>query len=104
YLEQEVVVGNQTSVNVSMVPDQAGLEEVVVVGFGQQKKASVVASVSSVKGEQLRMPNRSLSNNLAGQLPGLIAVQRSGEPGYDNSEFWIRGISSFAGGTSPLIL
>lgn len=104
YLEQEVVIGNQTSIDVKMVLDQAGLEEVVVVGFGQQKKESVVASVSSVKGEQLRMPTRSLSNNLAGQLPGLIAVQRSGEPGYDNAEFWIRGVSSFAGGTSPLVL
>ena len=104
YLEQEVVVGNRTSIDVELALDQAGLEEVVVVGFGQQKKESVVASVSSVKGEQLRMPNRSLSNNLAGQLAGLIAVQRSGEPGYDNAEFWIRGVSSFAGGTSPLIL
>src|SRR5690606_23383587 len=50
------------------------------------------------------MPNRSLSNNLAGQLPGIIAVQRSGEPGYDNAEFWIRGESFFMGGTSPLVL
>lgn len=104
YLEQEIAVGNQTSIDVTLVLDQAGLEEVVVVGFGQQKKESVVASVSSIKGEQLRMPNRSLSNNLAGQLPGLIAVQRSGEPGYDNAEFWIRGVSSFAGGTTPLVL
>lgn len=104
YLEQEVVVGSQTSIDVSLVLDQAGLEEVVVVGFGQQKKESVVASVATVQGEQLRMPTRSLSNNLAGQLPGLIAVQRTGEPGYDDAEFWIRGISSFAGGTQPLVL
>lgn len=50
------------------------------------------------------MPTRSLSNNIAGQIAGVLAVQRTGEPGKDNSEFWIRGISSFAGGTSPLVL
>ena len=45
-----------------------------------------------------------MTNNLAGQVPGLIAVQRSGEPGYDNADFWIRGQSSFKGGTNPLVL
>ncbi|WP_215223040.1 TonB-dependent receptor [Echinicola shivajiensis] len=89
---------------ISLKEDSEALDEVVVVGFGVQKKESLVSSVSTVKGEELRMPTRSLSNNLAGQVPGLIAVQRSGEPGYDNAEFWIRGISSFAGGTSPLVL
>ncbi|MEQ7802648.1 TonB-dependent receptor [Pedobacter sp. ASV1-7] len=104
YLTQKIGIARRTVVDVSMILDNAGLDEVVVVGFGKQKKESVVASVATIKGEELRMPNRSLSNNLAGQLPGLIAVQRSGEPGYDNSEFWIRGVSSFAGGTNPLIL
>src|SRR5690606_21618284 len=47
---------------------------------------------------------RSMSNNLAGQLAGVIAVQRSGEPGYDNSSFWIRGISTFGGNRDPLVL
>ncbi|MCY4778661.1 TonB-dependent receptor [Sphingobacterium sp. UT-1RO-CII-1] len=84
--------------------DDTEIDEVVVVGYGEQKKQSIVSSVSSVKGESLRFPTRNLSNNIAGQVAGLIAVQRSGEPGYDNSEFWIRGISSFAGGNSPLVL
>ena len=79
-------------------------DEVVVVGYGTQKKASVVSAISTVKGEELRMSTRSLSNNLAGQVAGLIAIKRSGEPGYDNSEFWIRGISTFAGGSTPLVL
>lgn len=104
YETQEVNVGQLRELNVSLDQDLTDLDEIVVVGFAEQKKESVVASVSSVSGAELRMPNRSLSNNLAGQLAGLISVQRSGEPGYDNSEFWIRGVSSFAGGTNPLVL
>jgi len=104
YKALEIPVNGQKNLDVTMHEDKSQLDEVVVVGFGQQKKESLVSSVATVKGEQLRMPTRSLSNNLAGQIPGLIAVQRSGEPGYDNAEFWIRGTSSFAGGTSPLVL
>jgi TonB-linked SusC/RagA family outer membrane protein len=104
YITKEFVVVDQRDITVVMEEDLEGIEEVVVVGFGQQKKESMVSSVATVKGTQLRMPNRNLMNNLAGQLPGVIAVQRSGEPGYDNSEFFIRGVSSFAGNTSPLVL
>jgi TonB-linked SusC/RagA family outer membrane protein len=101
-----MAAGAEKEVVIQIEPDLEAqkLNEIVVVGFGEQKKQSVVSAVTTVVGEQLRMPNRSLSNNLAGQVPGLIAVQRSGEPGYDNAEFWIRGSSSFAGGTSPLVL
>lgn len=101
---QTVPVQGRSSIDVVLRLIEDTLDEVVVVGFGTQKKESLVASVSTIKGDRLRMPNRSLSNNLAGQMPGIIAVQRSGEPGFDNAEFWIRGISSFMGGTSPLIL
>src|SRR5690606_12355736 len=104
YISREVLIAGRQVVNVELSLDNEGIDEVVVVGFGTQKKESLVASVSTVRGDQLRLPNRSLSNNLAGQLPGLIAVQRSGEPGYDNAEFWIRGVSSFAGETKPLVL
>lgn len=99
---EQVAVGQD--MQVVLMDDNTELEEIVVVGYGEQKKLSVVSSVSSVKGDALKFPTRNLSNNLAGQVAGLIAVQRSGEPGYDNSEFWIRGISSFAGGNSPLVL
>ena len=101
---QELAVTGAKDYKIVLLPDAAGLEEVVVVGFGKQKKESVVSSIATVSGEALRAPTRSLSNNLAGQVPGLIAVQRSGMPGYDDAEFWIRGTSSFAGGTSPLVL
>ncbi|MGJ1389875.1 SusC/RagA family TonB-linked outer membrane protein [Sphingobacterium spiritivorum] len=104
YKRQEIQINKQTAFDIFLEKDDAQLDEVVVIGFGTQKKQSLVSSVATVKGEELKGSNRSLSNSLAGKLPGLIAVQRSGEPGYDNSEFWIRGTSSFSGGTSPLIL
>lgn len=104
YKQVERRVSNSSPLNIVMEIDYAGLEEVVVVGFGEQKKQSMVSSVATIKGEELRMPNRNLSNNLAGQIPGLIAVQRSGEPGYDNAEFYIRGMATFSGTTSPLVL
>lgn len=80
-------------------------DEVVVVGFGTQRKASVVGAISTVTPRQLQLtPNRSLSNNLAGMVPGIIAVQRSGDPWSNNSDFWIRGVSTFGGNSRPLVL
>ncbi|TCR09238.1 TonB-dependent receptor [Sphingobacterium sp. JUb20] len=104
YKTQELPVNGKLQIDVVLQQEDSQLSEVVVVGYGAQKKVSIVSSVSTVKGKDLRFPTRSLSNNLAGQVAGLIAIQRTGEPGYDNSEFWIRGISSFAGGKSPLVL
>ncbi|SFS69159.1 TonB-linked outer membrane protein, SusC/RagA family [Porphyromonadaceae bacterium NLAE-zl-C104] len=80
------------------------LDEVQIVGFGQQRKGSVTSAVASVAGQELRAPVGKLSNAFAGQIAGLISIQRTGEPGADAAEFWIRGMSSFAGGTSPLVL
>ena len=79
------------------------LDEVVVVGYGTQKKASVVGSIASVSVNDIRMPTAKISNNLAGQLAGVISVQRSGEPGA-SSTFWIRGIATFGSSTTPLVL
>lgn len=84
--------------------ETSALSEVVVIGYGQQKKESLVSSIGSIPSTELKVPTRNLTNALSGQVAGLISVQRSGEPGYDSSEFWIRGVSSFKGGTSPLIL
>jgi len=78
--------------------------ETVVVGYGQQKKISVTGSVASVDMNDMRMPVRNLTNALAGKVAGIISVQSSGEPGYDNSTFTIRGIGTFTGNTSPLII
>ena len=104
YATQEIRVDGRQNINIQLYEDSKALEEVVVVGYGQQKKSSVVSAINTVSTKELRLPTRNLTNNLAGQLSGLIAVQRSGEPGYDNSDFWIRGVSSFSGGTSPLVL
>lgn len=102
----EVTVGSQININVNLKEKSDNLNEVVVVAYGNQKKVSVVGSITSVSPDVLQQgSSRAVSNNLAGQLAGVIAVQRSGEPGRDNSEFWIRGISSFqSAGRDPLVL
>lgn len=103
---KEVRVGSQININVNLTEVSNSLEEVVVVGYGSQKKASVIGSITVIEPELLQQGStRAVSNNLAGQLAGVIAVQRSGEPGADGSNFWIRGISSFQdAGRSPLVL
>ena len=102
---QEQRVGSRQIINVIMQEDENLLEEVVVVGFGTQKKESVVGSISTIRPASLQKgTSRSLSNNLIGQLSGVIGSQRSGEPGYDGASFFIRGISTFNGNNNPLIL
>lgn len=105
FKEKLIEVGNKGIVDVSMEEDVEALDEVVVVGFGSQKKASVVGSITNVEPGKLQMtPSRSLSNNLAGMVSGVIAVQRSGNPWFNNSDFWIRGISTFTGNANPMVL
>ncbi|MFA6834062.1 MAG: TonB-dependent receptor [Bacteroidaceae bacterium] len=105
FVSQQQEVGNRQVINVILQEDVGQLEEVVVVGYGQQKKESVVGAIATVAPSKLMTgTSRSVSNELAGKLSGVIAVQRSGEPGYDNSSFWIRGISTFQGNRNPLIL
>ncbi|WP_307758177.1 SusC/RagA family TonB-linked outer membrane protein [uncultured Mediterranea sp.] len=101
-VEQKVKKGNV--INVTLVESNVNMDEVVIVGYGSQKKESVVSSVNTIKPAEIAIPSRSLSNTLAGQIAGVIAIQRSGEPGNDDADFWIRGQSSYAGGTSPLVL
>lgn len=102
--QQIVVVGRRTEINVTMRQDAHQVDDIVVVGYGTQKKASVVGSMASINVDKLRVPSSNLSAAFAGQLAGVIAVQRSGEPGADGADFWIRGISTFSGMTSPLIV
>ena len=71
------------------------LEEVTVVAFAKQKKESVLASVSAVKPAELKAPTSNLTTALAGRVAGLISYQRSGEPGMDNADFFIRGVTTF---------
>lgn len=103
--DTEQALNGAKNITVQMVDDTNDLDAVVIVGYGTQKKASVVGAISTIKPSLLQVgTSRTLGNNLAGQIAGVMAVQRSGEPGFDQSDIKIRGISTFAGGTNPLVL
>jgi TonB-linked SusC/RagA family outer membrane protein len=89
---QEIIVGNKTTINVTLSEDAIGIEEVVAVGYGTQKKGNLTGSIASVKTEELTLaPTSSTVNALAGRLPGLISQQSSGKPGSDQAAISIRG-------------
>lgn len=101
----DVAISNQSTINVTMTTDDEVLDEVVVVGYGRQKKESVVGAISTVDVSNLKVPGSSISNVLAGQLAGVVAMSRSGEPGKNSAaDFYIRGVSSFKGTSTPLVL
>ncbi len=105
YLSQTLPTDGRDVINVKLLTDTDQIEEVVVVGYGKQKRQAMVSSISTVGSRELMQSSSSnLTSNLAGQLAGLISIQRSAEPGRDDAEFWIRGISTFKGGTEPLVL
>src|SRR3546814_9921278 len=72
------------------------LEDVVVVAFGEQKKTDVIGAVTTVNPSELKVPASNLTTAMAGRIAGMIAYQRSGEPGRDNADFFIRGVTTFA--------
>ena len=105
YKKQEVAIADQKVINIVLSPDTEVLDEVVVVGYGSQKKESVVGAISTLDIKKLKVPGASISNVLAGQLSGVVAMSRSGEPGKSSSaDFYIRGVSSFKGTSTPLVL
>lgn len=105
YVSQEIAIGGQTEIAVALQQDVTALGEVVVVGYGIQKKASVTASIATVTTKELlQTPQANISNMLVGRLPGLFAIQRSGQPGYDESMLRIRGVGTFTGEANPLIM
>ena len=105
YLTGEVPVpGEKTIADISLKPDQKSLEEVVVIGYGEQRKVTLTGSVASIRGDQMqRNPSTNVSGAIAGLLPGAVALNRTGEPGRDNSSILIRG-SSTTGNTGPLVV
>ena len=103
YRKKTVDVGDLGVINVKMESDNQLLSEVVVVGAGTQKKVSVTGSITSVKGLELKAPRSSLTTSFAGKLAGVISMTSTGEPGAA-SEFYIRGVSTFGGRATPLIL
>jgi TonB-linked SusC/RagA family outer membrane protein len=105
FATKEVVVNNQSTFNVGLEESAESLEEVVVLGYGTQKKTTLTASVSSVKGAELvDAPVASVANNLGGRLSGLLATQSSGEPGFDETTFKIRGIGTLGNSDALVII
>ncbi|MEO5889023.1 MAG: TonB-dependent receptor [Ferruginibacter sp.] len=101
---QEAPVGKTTNFVITLDVSTSSLNEVIVVGYGSQKKVTVTGAVAQVKGSELaKSSNLNLSNTLAGRLPGVTAVNSSGEPGYDGSAIRIRGTNSL-GNTSALVV
>ena len=106
FIPHEEVAREADGVTITLKEDIQTLEEVQVVAFGRQKKESVVSSITTISPGELRVPSSNLTTALAGRMSGIISYQRSGEPGLDNAEFFIRGVTTFstAGKKDPLIL
>ena len=100
---QVELTGKNQTANIVLKEGGLSIEETVVVGYGTQKKASVVGAISSISAGNLQAPVAKISNVLGGQVAGVVSYQNNGEPGA-GSTFWIRGISTFSGGTTPLCL
>lgn len=104
YVSQEIPVGNQRAVNVKLIAETKALQEVVVVGYGVQRKESVVGAITQVDNKALmRSGTSNVTNAIAGKLSGVLTMQQSGEPGSDHSEIIIRGLSSW-NGSQPLVM
>ena len=105
YQDADVKVNGRTTISVTLVDDETALEEVVVVGYGQQKKESVIGAISQVSSKDLlSTPAANVSQAIAGKIPGVVTAQTSGAPGADDAKIYIRGRATFAGDAQPLIL
>jgi TonB-linked SusC/RagA family outer membrane protein len=101
---KEMLVDGKTAIHVVLKVMSEEIEDVTVVAFAKQKKESVIAAITTVKPSELKIPSSNLTTALAGRMSGLISYQRSGEPGKDNAEFFIRGVTTFGYKKDPLIL
>ena len=106
FASQEVAIGNQSAIDVTMKTDQKALDEVIVVGYNSQSKRNIISAVTTISGETI---NKRIAtdpvNLLQGQLPGLQVIQNSGEPGNEGTQLRIRGTGTFSGaGNDPLVI
>lgn len=102
---KEIVFSKEGYVAISLSRSDGKIDEIVIVGYGSQKKINLTGAVNSIKSDEIQKSSSvNVTNALAGRLPGVIATSYSGDPGNDNSAILIRGINSFAGGTAPLIV
>ncbi|MGC4234060.1 MAG: TonB-dependent receptor [Niabella sp.] len=105
YQTQEVPINGQSKIDIKLQSDVQKLEDIVVTAFGQrQRKADLVSSVTSISPKELRTPVSNLTSALQGRVAGVVSFQRSGEPGADNADFFIRGVGTFGANQKPLIL
>ncbi|MDR0713829.1 MAG: TonB-dependent receptor [Bacteroidales bacterium] len=105
YQTFSIVVTEDAEIEITLAPLTNELEEITIVGFGKQKKESVVSSIQTVNVKDLHVPSSNLTTAFAGRIAGVISYQTSGEPGQDNAQFFIRGITTFGTGkVDPLIL
>lgn len=103
YSDKEVQVGKDTDITIELSPKSSELDEVTVVAYGTQRKASVIGAISTINTDNLKSPVGRLSTNLAGKLAGIVVMQRTGEPGA-GADFWIRGVNTFGANSRPLVL
>lgn len=101
---QEVVIDSRNVYNIKLEALANELDDVTVVAFAKQKKESVISAITTVNPQDLKVPSSNLTTALAGRMAGLIAFQKSGEPGRDNAQFFIRGVTTFGYKKDPLIL
>lgn len=102
---QEIVVGEREIIDVVLLETSSMLDDVVVTAFGGAvKRTDMIGAITSVKPSDLKVPSSNLTTALAGRVAGMIAYQRSGEPGMDNADFFIRGVTTFGYKKDPLIL
>lgn len=104
FVDQEIPIAGSKILNVTMEEEIGKLDEVVIVGYGTQKKVSVTGSVSNISTKELaKISTPSLSNTLGGQIPGIVTRQAIGEPGYDQAQIYIRGFGTWTN-RNPLVL
>lgn len=106
YKKQEINVKNSSELNIVMTSATSSLDAVIVIGYGQKKRITNTGAVSTITGAEIReVPTSSVQNALEGKIPGFFAQQRSGQPGKDASDYFIRGVSSLnSAGNQPLII
>ncbi len=101
---REIEIQGRSVIDVTLEYTAIDLDEFQVVGYGWQRRESVVGAISSIDVQELQTPSRSISNALAGRMAGVVSIQSTGEPGFDHASFWIRGMGTFGANRDPLIL
>jgi TonB-linked SusC/RagA family outer membrane protein len=104
YATFEQTITSQSELKIVLQPQASDIEEIIIVGLGTQRKASVAGAITTVDAKDLEIPSTNIVNTLGGRVPGIISVQSSGEPGRNISEFWVRGIGTFGANSSALVL